>query len=170
MLFTKEPKTTLACIHQARFNKLTHELKLLIDASKQEQYFNEFYSDLYDFIYDFYMACENKKLIYIEQIIEQFYTKWLYSNIFPNKISSGIDYAITAALTPLIMLHLAVQLAYVSHYSVNVTYGLTILYVTVGIKITTPQWISVGTLNSGVFCCKIIKSRQFQSRTHRIKC
>lgn len=171
MLLTKTPRILVPAIFQTRFDELSHDLKKIIGYPFQHENSHipeDFYFDFCEFISEFYTTIEKKNLTYATKIIEQFYSKWIDSTIFPNKINTAIDYAITTALTSLVMFHLAVQLAYVSHYSLMTSYGLTLLFITVGIKITTPEWVSVGTLSHGLFKCKIIKSRALSKNTCRM--
>ena len=89
---------------------------------------NDFYEDFCEFISEFYAATEKNKLTYATKIVEQFYSKWLTSSQFPDKLNTTLEHAITSAITALIMFHLAVQLAYVTHYSLAISYGLTLLH------------------------------------------
>ncbi len=114
--------------------------------------------DFYECISECYAAIEKKNFYYITKIVDLFYTKWIESPQLSEKLKTELDQAITTALSAFIMVHLAVELAYVSHYSLSVACGLTLLFIRVGIKITTPEWSTVGVLSGGFFKYRILKT------------
>lgn len=168
MLLTHKPNMIVPSIFQSRLDNLSRHLHTIIKYHACNEVSDDFYEDFCECISEFYAAINKNNLSYATKTVEQFYTRWLVSSHYPDKLNSTLEHAITSAITALIMFHLAVQLAYVTHYSLAISYGLTLLSITVGVKITTPEWSSVGTLSGGLFKYKIFKSRSPIKNTHRI--
>jgi hypothetical protein len=167
MLLTHTSNMLAPSIFQSRLDNLSRHLQTIIKHHASNEVSDDFYEDFCECISEFYAALKMHNLTYATKIVERFYTKWLESSQFPAQLNKTLQDAITAAITTLIMFHLAVQLAYVTHYSLAISYGLTLLCITVGIKITTPEWSSVGTLSGGLFKCRIFKSCAPMKSTYR---
>jgi hypothetical protein len=167
MLLTKTSTILVPSIFQSRVDTLSHHLQTIIKHHASKEVSDDFYEEYCECISEFYAALKKNNPTYVTKIVEQFYTKWLDSSKFPEQVNKTLEQAMTAAFTTLIMFHLAAQLAYITHYSLAISYGLTLLSITVGIKITTPEWSSVGTLSGGLFKCRIFKSGAPMRNTYR---
>lgn len=165
MLLTKTLPIHVPLIFLSRFNILSYELRSML--AEYTDISESFHEDFCQFISEFYLSFEKKNFTYTTKIIEQFYTKWIESSQFPTHLRTTLEHAITAALTSLIVFNLGVELAYVSHYSLAISCGLTLLFISVGIKITTPEWSSVGILSGGMFKYRIFKTSPTSKNTHR---
>lgn len=167
MLLTKTSTILVPSIFQSRVDDLSHHLQTIIKHHASNEVADDFYDDYCECISEFYASLKKNNFTYTTKIVEQFYTKWLDSSNFPEQLNKTLEQAITSAITTFIMFHLAVQLAYITHYSLTISYGLTLLSIKVGIKITTPEWSSVGTLSGGLFKCRIFKSCAPTRSTYR---
>lgn len=167
MLLTKKSTILVPSILQSQVDTLSRHLQTMIKHHASKEVSDDFYEEYCECMSEFYATLKKNNLIYVTKIVEQFYTKWLDSSQFPAQLNKTLEQAMTAAFTTLTMFHLAVQLAYITHYSLAISYGLTLLSITVGIKITTPEWSSVGTLSGGLFKCRIFKSCAPTKSTYR---
>jgi hypothetical protein len=171
MLLTKISSINVPSIFQSQFNYLSRYLVAMIQQqnnTRHDEAPEYFYEEFCEFVSEFYASLETKNLTYTTRIVEQFYSRCFESSQFPDKLNATLEHAITAGISALIIFHLAVQLAYITHYSLNVSCGLTLLSITVGIKITTPEWCSVGTLSGGFFKCSIFKSHTSMGKKDRV--
>ncbi len=167
MLSTRIPSIKVPTLFQLRFENLSNHLKTRVFEYGNNEIANDFYEEFCEFISDFYAAIERNHLAYATSIIQQFFTKWVQSSQFPESFNAVLEYSISSAISSLIICHLAVQLAYITHYSLAMCCGLILLSITVGIKITTAEWSSVGTLSGGLFKCKIFKSSSTFKNSYR---
>lgn len=118
-----------------------HEKSELIDI---------FSYDIHELFCEYVAAIRREQFIEAIQTIEKFYSLWIESNKF-SAIPPSDQQATVMMLSSLLIFALSGQLAWISHYSLQTSCGLTLLTISLGIKITTPSYISVGLLSNGFF-------------------
>lgn len=171
MLLTHKSYIKVPALLHPKLNDLSYHIKNLIKNYGYKEYqeiADYFYEDFCEFISVFYVAFEKKQWNVTEKIVAQFYLKWLESSQFPDKLTATLEHAITAAITTLIVFHLSAQLAFITHYSLSMSCGFILLFIAVGIKVSTYEWSSVGILSGGLFKCKFYKSNGTLKNSRKI--
>lgn len=168
MLLTQRNKIMLSPFFETKFNEISNYLKMLF---KHEPtaflHFEDFHDDFCICVTEFYAAVSQNKMIDATKIIDHFYSKWIDTSLLPLDINNAMDAAIASGLASLVMIHLSVQLAYITHYSLCTSASLIMLFIKVGFKVTTPEWVSVGFLSGGKFKCNVVRAN-LKHKTYRL--
>lgn len=168
MLLTQRNKIIVPPFFEPKFKEISNYLSMLF---KHEPaaflHFEDFHEDFCECVTEFYTAISQHKIVHATKIIDHFYAKWIHTSLLPEHLNHTIEAAITSGLASLVMVHLSVQLCYITHYSICTSASLIMLFIRVGFKITTPEWISIGFLRGGQLKCHMVRTNLLKYKAFR---
>ena len=118
--------------------------------------------DIEELVEDFFPALQMHHYEEAIHYIQCFRMEWIESHLLEK--SDTQEYAlveglIADTLATMTILTLATQLVFTSYFTLPVTIGLSLLMMSISIKITTPTYVSLGTLRYGTFNYRVIRKR-----------
>lgn len=124
---------------------------------QNEDLIQQFHYDIYEMFCEYVPAIANHKYEDAVEIIQHLYHVWIDSNKLSQCLSSKDLSSFASMFVALMTFTLAAELSWITHYSLQTAFGLTALTISVGIRITTPSYISVGLLANGFFKYRVVR-------------
>lgn len=128
---------------------------------KNEELIQQFYYAIDELFYEFIPAIANRKYDDAIELVNHCYLVWNQTNIMQDLIGKKDFSSIANLFSQLIVFALAAELAWLTHYSLQTASGLTVLTISMGIRITTPSYESVGVFSNGFFNYRVVRRQGY---------